>query len=157
MFWTHFILDIYAQSWNILVPPSFINQWVIIQIHMSANLIKSITFPLIIPRKLAVSLNSVICLYLSYYEIFLLVLMKDTLHENINPLVISKGKKIMLAMLLIEKIASLGAMTFLPSWVNDEVLESTKKKKKYWVVFYALGAIFLPLRLRLWKVGMLIF
>lgn len=56
--------------------------------------------------------------------------MKDTLHENINPLVISKGKKIMLAMLLIEKIASLGAMTFLPSWVNDEVLESTKKKKK---------------------------
>lgn len=97
---------------------------------MSANLIKSITFPLIIPRKLAVSLNSVICLYLSYYEIFLLVLMKDTLHENINPLVISKGKKIMLAMLLIEKIASLGAMTFLPSWVNDEVLESTKKKKK---------------------------
>lgn len=83
--------------------------------------------------------------------------MKDTLHENINPLVISKGKKIMLAMLLIEKIASLGAMTFLPSWVNDEVLESTKKKKKYWVVFYALGAIFLPLRLRLWKVGMLIF
>lgn len=58
------------------------------------------------------------------------MLMKDTLHENINPLVISKGKKITLAMLLIEKIASLGAMTFLPSRVNDEVLESTKKKKK---------------------------
>lgn len=128
--------------WNILFPPNFIKS---VSNHSDTHVCK-------FNKKHNVSINnlkkiwqflsiqwSVYIYHIMKFFLVLLMLMKDTLNENINLLVINKGKNHFHRARYWED-DPLGAVDFSPSHVSDQVLESTGgKKKEYQVVFFVLG------------------